>query len=320
MTRRLFFLAHLLLALPVALQVRADPGPIQPMRVAQADTRSPGVVQLMNQIETMNADLNRLRGQLEVVNNSLENAQRRQRDMYLDLDTRLRRLEGGAEGGAKADGKAGADLESRVKKLETDHGGESKHDQQLLDLETRLRKLEQQAGAVAPPAVPAAAAPGATVTAPTPPTPPTVARPTVPAAGGVAPSAAVTTSEAAARRAYDSAMALYRANDFQGAISAFDSFLKRYPRDPLAPNAQYWIGDAWFNLRDFRAAAAAQQAMITAYPDSPKLPDAMLNLSSAQIALGDNVTARKTLEDLIARYPQTDAAERAKQRLARLRQ
>ena len=55
------------------------------------------VIELMNQIETLNAEINRLRGQIEVLNNSLDNAQRRQRDMYLDLDTRVRRIEGGAE-------------------------------------------------------------------------------------------------------------------------------------------------------------------------------------------------------------------------------
>ena len=50
----------------------------------------------MNQIESLNVELDRLRGELEVLNNSLENAQRRQCDMYLDLDTRLRRFEGEA--------------------------------------------------------------------------------------------------------------------------------------------------------------------------------------------------------------------------------
>ena len=45
----------------------------------------------------------------------------------------------------------------------------------------------------------------------------------------------------------------------------------------------------------------------------------MLNLSSAQIALGDSQAARKTLEDVVARYPQTDAAEKARQRLAKLK-
>jgi tol-pal system protein YbgF len=286
---------------------------------AQADTRPPGVIQLMNQVETLNADLNRLRGQLEVLNNGLENAQRRQRDMYLDLDTRMRRLEqGGGEGAPKAEGKPAApELEARVKKLEQDAAAEAAHGPALADLEARLRKIEQQALATgAAPVAPAPAAPGtppaATVSTPTPPSAPTVARPAAPAPAGA-------TSSAETKRAYDAAMTLYRAGDFQGAIGAFEAFLRRYPRDALAANAQYWVGDAWFNLRDFRAAAAAQQAMIATYPDSPKVPDAMLNLSSAQTALGDNAAARKTLEELIARYPQSEAADRAKQRLTRLR-
>jgi tol-pal system protein YbgF len=264
----------------------------------QPAQRSPGVIELMNQIEALNADLNRLRGEIEVLNNSLENAQRRQRDMYLDLDTRLRRIEPPA---GEAAHKPGADLESRIKKLE----------QQLSELEARSKRAEP---AAAPEPVPA---PAGTTTAvipqPTPPAAPSVTKPTAP----VAPAAAGDAT--AARRAYDNALALYRAGDYQGAIAAFDGFVKRYPRDALAPNAQYWIGDAWFNLRDFRQASSAQQTLIASYPDSPKVPDAMLNLSSSQMALGDNAAAKKTLEDLVKRFPQSDAAEKAKQRLPKLR-
>ena len=45
----------------------------------------------------------------------------------------------------------------------------------------------------------------------------------------------------------------------------------------------------------------------------------MLNLSSSQIALGDSAAARKTLEDLANRFPQTDAADKARQRLQKLK-
>ena len=84
---------------------------------AQADARNPGVIQLMNQVETLQAELNRLRGQLEVLSNGLENAQKRQRDMYLDLDTRLRRIEAQSGDAAHKEGQA-SELDARIKRLE----------------------------------------------------------------------------------------------------------------------------------------------------------------------------------------------------------
>lgn len=49
-----------------------------------------------NQMEAINADLARIRGQLEVLTNDIETTQKRQRDFYVDLDTRLRKLEANA--------------------------------------------------------------------------------------------------------------------------------------------------------------------------------------------------------------------------------
>ena len=50
-------------------------------------------VEMSSQLEQLKADIARLRGQIEVLTNDLENAQKRQKDFYLDLDTRLRKLE-----------------------------------------------------------------------------------------------------------------------------------------------------------------------------------------------------------------------------------
>jgi tol-pal system protein YbgF len=281
--------------------------------LAQQTPQQRSMIELLNHVDTLNADINRLRGELEVLNNALDNAQRRQRDMYLDLDTRLRRLEQQAASEAAA-AKAAAELEARIKRLEESSAASSAAGG--ADFEARLRRLETLMMAPPPAAGPATTPPSAAVPQPTPPTPPTVPRaaPAAPAPG-TAPAADTST----VRRAYETALGAYRAGDYQGAVSGFDAFLKRYPRDPLAPNAQYWIGDAWFNLRDFKAAAAAQQALVTGYPDSPKVPDALLNLSSSQLALGDDAAARKTLQDLVARFPQTDAADKARQRLTRMR-
>ncbi|MFY9328608.1 MAG: tol-pal system protein YbgF, partial [Georgfuchsia sp.] len=51
----------------------------------------------VNQSEALKADLARIRGQMEVVLNDIETTQKRQRDFYVDLDTRLRKLESAAE-------------------------------------------------------------------------------------------------------------------------------------------------------------------------------------------------------------------------------
>lgn len=64
------------------------------LRGAQASQQS--MLELVNQIELLKREIQSLRGQIEVVNNNVENNAKRQRDMYVDLDTRMRRIEQGA--------------------------------------------------------------------------------------------------------------------------------------------------------------------------------------------------------------------------------
>jgi tol-pal system protein YbgF len=53
-----------------------------------------GIIQLLNQIEGLNGEISKLRGQIEVLSNQNDVLTRRQKDFYLDIDTRLRKLEG----------------------------------------------------------------------------------------------------------------------------------------------------------------------------------------------------------------------------------
>jgi tol-pal system protein YbgF len=217
--------------------------------------KSQALLDLFTQLEALKLEMNKLRGQLEVLNNNVENTSKRQRDMYLDLDTRVRRF-------------------------------------------------EQQGGPVPAPA-PAAAAP--------------VAAPAAVAAPSAAPPAAVAVTNVdfgAENRAYEAAQGQRKIGNYQGAIVAFQNFIRQYPKSNLAPRAQYWIGDSYFNLHDFKLAITSQQALIKTYPDSPSVPDATLNIASSQIEMGESSAGRKTLEDLVAKYPVSDAADKAKRRLA----
>ena len=115
---------------------------------------------------------------------------------------------------------------------------------------------------------------------------------------------------------YQEAFGMFKIGRFKGAISKFKTFIKNYPTSKLVPSSHYWIGNSYYAMRDFKSAIDAQKKLIKTFPDSAKVPDAMLNIASSQHEINHKTAAKKTLNDLIAKYPISDAAEKAKQRLA----
>ncbi|HXX86704.1 MAG TPA: tol-pal system protein YbgF [Casimicrobiaceae bacterium] len=228
-----------------ALKVRVDQLERSVLqRLDTLEAKSAGLVDVLRDVEQIKADVAKLRGQYEVLSYELEQTQKRQRDLYVDLDTRLRKLESGA--GASGD-------------------------------------------TVSPP--------GATAAAP-------------PATGKPG-------DAGAEQRAYDTALEQFKSSNYSAAIASFQSFVKTYPKSPLAPSALYWAGNAQYAQRDFRGAIGTQRQLLSTYPDSQKVPDALLNIASCQADLGEAAPAKRTLEEIISRYPKSEAAEKARQRLAK---
>jgi tol-pal system protein YbgF len=237
--------------------------------ILEQQAKSGGLADLATQIQLLQGDIAKLRGQIEVVTYELEQSQKRQRDLYVDLDTRLRKIETAAAAAPAP-------------------GGEPPN--------------AASAGnpATSPPPAPAPANPAASA-------PPT--------AVATAPPARNPADGVAEQRAYDAALDYFKRGDYQGAVNAFGSFVKTYPRSPLVPSAQYWMGNAQYAKRDYRASIVTQRQLLKEFPDSAKAPDALLNIASAQSDMGDNAAARRTLEELIAKYPKSEAGARARQRL-----
>jgi len=199
-------------------------------RLARAEDRR-ALVELASQIEALRGDIARLRGQLEVLQNQAENADKRGKDLYVDIDTRLRKIEQPKEVAA-------------------------------------VEKPPAEAG---------------------------------PAAAEV--------------KSYEAALNLYKAENYPLAISAFQLFLYTYPPSKLAPNAQYWMGNAQSAQGQYKQAIATYQKLLATWADDAKAPDALIGIANAQEALGDRRGAQKTLEGLLVRYPRSPAAASAKQRL-----
>ncbi|MBK9608120.1 MAG: tol-pal system protein YbgF [Betaproteobacteria bacterium] len=272
-------------------------------RIAELDAtiKSQGLLDLFTQVEGLKSEIAKLRGQNEVLNNEMESTQKRQRDLYIDLDTRLRKVETAQQQAAAAAAAAAATAAANA-----------------------AAAAAAAAAAPAPGTVvlppPGGAAPGATDAAVTPPgqfgqfVPGASPAPAVAAAPGVPPRpGAEVTGE---QRAYDAALDQFKSGNYSASLQSFTAFVRTYPRSPLAPSAQYWVGNAHYALKDYRSAIASQRQLMNTYPDSQKVPDAMLNISSSQIELADTAGAKRTLDDLVQRYPASEAADRARKRLA----
>jgi tol-pal system protein YbgF len=79
-----------------ALRVRVDQLEQQlSPRLERLEAKDAALIDMFRDVELIKADIARLRGQYEVLAYELEQAQKRQRDLYLDLDGRLRKIEGG---------------------------------------------------------------------------------------------------------------------------------------------------------------------------------------------------------------------------------
>lgn len=270
----------------------------------ESQLKAQGLIELFNQVELLKADAARLRGQLEVMSYELSEAQKRQRDLYVDLDSRLRRMESTPAGATAGAAPGVAAPSPSAAPLASSSGAP------VFAAPAPAAPGPAPASGFGPPSgpppvamAPPTATPGPTVIMPgravPVPTPPSVAADAV-----------------AEQRAYDAALELFKSGNYNGAIAGFAGFVRTYPRSALAPSAQYWLGNSQFAQRDFRGAIATQRQLLAIYPDSQKVPDAMLNIATSQFELGDGAASRRTLEDLIARYPQSDAAAKARQRLA----
>jgi tol-pal system protein YbgF len=235
----------------VGCAVSPEEDPVQ-IRLKDLDSRvqriervltNQSLLELAQRIDTLQADLRTIRGEVELLQNQSEGGKNQSRALYGDLEKRLAALEtlGGVGAG----------------------------------------------GAPPPGAAPLAGA--------------------GPAVGG-----------GGEQSLYDLAFSALKASDYPKAISGFKSFVSAYPSSPLASNAQYWLGEAYYVTREYPSAIAAFQKVTTEWPDSRKVPDALVKIGFTQSALGRNGDARVTLEDVVRRFPGSEAAQLASERLKRL--
>jgi len=102
------------------------------------------------------------------------------------------------------------------------------------------------------------------------------------------------------------------------ALQEFQQYLTYFPNTELAANAQYYIGEIYYNRNDYNNAIPAFDAVLERYPENPKTADAHFMKGMALVKAGQRNRAVQEFRTLVANYPRTDDARKAQQQLRQL--
>jgi tol-pal system protein YbgF len=114
---------------------------------------------------------------------------------------------------------------------------------------------------------------------------------------------------------YKDAYETFYKGDLEETRRKFEAFLKQYPNTELSNNAQFWIGETYYQKKDFEKAILEYEKAIIQYPEGGKIPVALFKQALAFLELGDKRNARRLLRGVIERYPYSYQAEIAKKKL-----
>lgn len=117
---------------------------------------------------------------------------------------------------------------------------------------------------------------------------------------------------------YQRALQLYRDNQSEQAIQGFRDFLRGNPKSPLADNAQYWIGEAYFAQSDYNRSIIEFNEVLLKFPQGDQVPGALLALATAFATSGDKIDAKLVLQKLISDHPNSEEAQIGRQQLQSL--
>ena len=283
--------AAALLALPLAASAQSTKNLEQRVAKMERMLDSGTLLSLLQSVELLQAEVRELRGQLEQQQNAVSQLTDRQKELYLDVDRRLQRIEvGGVAAGAAAGGIAASGTGTAP---------------------------------AAGTGTPTGSTAGASSTGSSGTSSSTAVGVAAVGAGAAAASTPQTSSSSVdpvkEQQAYQAAFNLLKAGRYDQAAKSFQKFLDEYPSGKFADNAQYWLGESYYVTRNFDSAMREFDKLVTTHPDSQKVTHALLKIGYIHDELGQKDKAREVLTGLTEKYPQSTAAGLAAKRLERMR-
>lgn len=173
------------------------------------------------------------------------------------------------------------------------------------DVDQRFSQLQAPPPASAATAPPPASAAGAPPPPPPPPSPGTLGTLVEPSPGRRTAAAATVAGAAtgSSEDQYNYAMGLLTQANYPAAEQAMRDFVQHFPKDPLAGNAQYWLGETFYVRKDYASAATAFAQGYEKYPKGAKASDDLLKLGMSLANLNQKQDACRAYARLERDFP-----------------
>ncbi len=121
------------------------------------------------------------------------------------------------------------------------------------------------------------------------------------------------------QRLFSTAQADFSAGQWALCIEGFNMYLRSFPRNDNADDAQWYVGECYQHDGKFTEAIDAYNRVISNYPKGDRVPDAYYKRGMAFSQLGQMDRAVESLETLMKTFPEHDMARLAKQQVDRLK-
>ena len=106
---------------------------------------------------------------------------------------------------------------------------------------------------------------------------------------------------------YDLGYGYVLRKDYALAEDTFQAFLKKYPTDRRAADAEFWLGESLFQRQRYDAAAQAFLDLSTKHGSHAKAPEALLRLAQSLAAMKQKEMSCATLAEVGRKYPKAPA-------------
>lgn len=134
--------------------------------------------------------------------------------------------------------------------------------------------------------------------------------PTRPSPSAAEPASAGPPGGGSTTEQFNHAFGLLKQSDYSGAETELRAFIEAHPTDPLAGNAQYWLGQTFYARNKYPDAAAAFAEGYKRFPKGPKAADSLLYLSMSLARADQKKNACLALEQLDQSFPNSAPAVR----------